>query len=629
MPFYYDMIAEIISDNSDLQKNDIIRRLNSATGGTVVISENIDENQLSNIRAAFVARNLHVLVSAFRRVRRIHIKDNLADRLIGGTSELADNATRFNRYTFRLIGTNGIERAFNNHLQGEYGWREVMFDARQRIVPIPNVAEKPVVNGSSIYLTIDANIQEILENNLRIGLERYRSRAAIGVIMNPNNGNIVAMAGLNRSDRNTNDNKLRTLENYPIQYLFEPGSTMKPFVSLHALEKKLVRENDVIDCRPMTIGTQRNSRTIRDTENLGNISFRDVIVLSSNVGVAKIAEKIGKRGLYNNYISFGFGNTTRVDLENENSGVFRKVNDWSDFSLHSLSFGQEMSVTALQLANAYCTLANGGFLLKPNIIAKKVDESGKTYFQSQRTVIRKISNKNAIDLNNSFLLDAVERGTGRNTRFQNIKIAGKTGTSEKMSNGRTLYTATFAGFFPYENPQYVMVIVYDEPEHRFRFGSQSAAVTFRNVVREMLTLPDCNVIPSIRMHSQTIVTMPKLTNMKVEEAKQILQKNNISFHIYNEKKDSFIVHQLPQAGTKFGSNNKVSLYASTERYPRQRIYQVDVMPDLVGMSLRQAIQVSKDLSLNIRIEGSGVVVSQTIKPGEKIRIQQNCLLVAR
>ena len=628
---YFDIVAEVISENSHLNKSDVYRRMANARGSTVVISERINEDQLFRIREGLREQRLHVMVSAFNSTRRVYTRGPLAARLLGVTRGVTDERNRFNRYTFRLEGLNGIERAFDRDLSGDYGWRKILFDARQRIIPVPNNTVKPALQGSDIYLTIDADIQEILENNLRRGLTQFRAKNAIGLIMNPNNGNIVAMAGISENDRRVNENQLRSLQNMPIQFLFEPGSTIKPFVSLLALERNLVRDTDIIDCRPW----QTRGRRIRDTSDLGRITFREVITLSSNVGVARVADKIGANDLYRHYLNLGFGTFTGVDLPEESSGLFRKVSDWSNFTLHSISFGQEMSVTALQLANAFSALANGGYLLRPNIIDRKVDSNGRVYYQAQRRVMNTVSNdKNAVALNNNILVDAVESGTGAGTRFRNVRVAGKTGTSEKAVGGRysrTQFTSSFAGFFPYENPQYVMVIIYDEPEFRFRFGSVSAVPTFRSVVEEMLTLPDCRIIPDLRMANQELITMPNLIGMRITEARRVLTGANINFQVFNESRDAYVVHQLPLPGVQFGSRNKISIYCGTERRinNQQTEFNEFVMPNLVGMSLRQAINVSKILRLNLSISGSGHVVSQSIPEGARITLQQVCVVVAR
>jgi membrane peptidoglycan carboxypeptidase len=416
--------------------------------------------------------------------------------------------------------------------------------------------------------------------------------------------------------------------------LFEPGSTIKPLVSLLAIEKNMYDEKELFDCRPMQITYNNVNRTISDSHELGRISFRDIIVQSSNVGIAKIAERLGKEAVYRHYLNFGIGTTTNVDLLDESSGRFSKVSDWSGFTLHSVAFGHEMSVTALQLANVYCALANGGKLLKPNIISKKIDNNGRVYYESERKVMKNLSNRKAFELNNSMLLDVVESGTGSNTRFQNIKIAGKTGTSEKIINGtysKQHNIASFAGFFPYEAPEYVIVIIYDEPEFRYRYGSSSAVPTFKNIVEEMLTLPDCNIITELKMNNQEMVTMPRLTGLKVKDAKKALNNLKVEFQMFNETENSYVVQQFPQPGVQFTLRNKATLYCSLEREPVERQDEITemIMPNLVGLTLRQAINMSKTLKLNLIIEGSGYIVSQSVKAGQRVDYQQRCVVVAR
>ena len=644
---YFRTIARIISQNSDLLYNNVYQRLTSTKGNAVVISENIDENQLLKIRAGFAEEKLNVLIFTFSSIRRIYTQGTLAARLLGVTRGVTDSVVNLNRNTFRLEGLNGIERAYNDDLLGDYGWKKALFDGRQRTIPIPNVTTKPVTHGSSIYLTIKSDVQEILEDNLQKGLVQYGAKNAIGVIMDPNNGNIIAMAGLNENDKKYNDNQVRSLQNMPIQLMFEPGSTIKPFVSLMALEKNLVQETDIFDCRTWRINMNRSTRTIRDTNEQGFLSFRDVIVLSSNVGIARVADVIGAENLYRGYLNFGFGTATGIDLTDESSGIFSKISDWSNFSLHSLSFGQEMSVTALQLATAYSALANGGHILKPNIVDRKIDNNGNTYFKAERRVINTVSNKEAIEINNSFLFDVVETGTGTNARLQNIKIAGKTGTSEKASSAgysANLRIASFAGFFPYENPEYVIVIVYDEPDWRYRFGSMSAVPTFKKIVEEMLILPDCNIIPELKMANQELKTMPRLIGLKIEDARKQLEAQGIDFLVFNEKNDSYVVQQLPMPGVQFASKNRVSIYCSTNlglvtstnsnnqsenQSQIQNKTENEVMPNLIGMPLRQAINLSKAKKINLSIEGTGHIVSQSVKPGDKVAVQQKILVVAK
>ncbi|MCL1827787.1 MAG: penicillin-binding protein 2, partial [Candidatus Cloacimonetes bacterium] len=421
---YFHRVSNIIGANSNVTASEAYKKLLSTKKITTVIGRDFNQSQLNKIREQMKQEGFEgALIYVYHHAKRVYPKGTLAARLLGLTTSKSDQTVRQSKYFNLLEGRNGIELSNNKDLLGEYGWNKILRDRNGQKIPIPNLDNKPVIHGASVYLTIDSRIQEILENNLQLGIAKYSSKNAIGVILNPKNGDIIAMAGINENDKKISDTQLRGLSNLPTQHIFEPGSTIKPLVSLLAIEKNLVKETDMFDCRKMIFP---NKRTISDSHDLGTISFREVIVQSSNVGVSKIADIIGKEALYQHYVNYGFGKPTKVDLLEER-GILHKLSDWTDYSMHSVAFGQEMSVTALQLANIYCAFANGGELLKPNIVKQKVDANGKTYSFRSKVVEKKLSNKKSLDLNNSFLYDVVEEGTGVNTRFDNIKIGGKTG----------------------------------------------------------------------------------------------------------------------------------------------------------------------------------------------------------
>jgi cell division protein FtsI/penicillin-binding protein 2 len=246
-------------------------------------------------------------------------------------------------------------------LAGEYGWREVVYDANHERVPYPNLHEKQSQDGFNLKLTIDSKIQEIVEHALYEGAVKYSAKNVGAIAMDPNTGRILALAGVSPEDRNIDPGLVRVKSNIPLSFMFEPGSTMKPLTMLPALEHKLVRPNEKIACGVYQVG----KRTIRDTHQYGALTPKEIIAKSSNVGVAKIAERIGKKRLYEKFISLGYGQKTGLGLYGESSGLFRKPDDWDGYTLHSLSFGQAISVTALQHVTAFSAVANGGKMMKP------------------------------------------------------------------------------------------------------------------------------------------------------------------------------------------------------------------------------------------------------------------------
>lgn len=625
----FELISQIISENSEESKEKILDKLLNKKSNTVLLSNTIKESELIKITEALEKENLSVLIPSFKSMQRIYSKGKLAARLLGLVREIQDESNAKNRSIYRMEGENGIEATFNDYLKGEYGWKETLYDANKSIVSYPNLKEKPAKDGHSISLTIDSEIQQILEDNLAEGIKKYNALNAIGVIMDPNTGEIIAMSGLSRNDNASHEQIIRAGMNLPVTFRFEPGSTLKPFVSLLALDKGLFRSNDYINCNRMVIG----KRTIKDSHELGTITFEDVIVKSSNVGIAKVAERIGSVDLYNRLIALGFGHKTGANIFGESAGSLKKYTDWSGYTLHSLSFGQEISVNALQLTNAYCTIANGGEVLKPYILKKVVDSNDKEIYRGEKKVIKKISNQKNINIEKEYLKNVVERGTATTTRLDYVSIGGKTGTAEKKSEGSSgygkyTYSSVFTGFYPVENPQYVMTIIFDEPDYACHFGSMSAVPTFKKITEQIIALPTCKIIPNMKQGKQVMVQMPNIMGLSIKDAQYKLRKSNIKYQLIENDPQGIVINQFPKGDVAFDQKNeaivvidKKSNFVETKIDPHQ-------MPNLIGLTVRKAISISKNLKIDLEIKGNGVITSQSIQPGEKIKFLQKCKVTA-
>lgn len=625
----FELISQIISENSEESKEKILDKLLNKKSNTVLLSNTIKESELIKITEALEKENLSVLIPSFKSMQRIYSKGKLAARLLGLVREIQDESNAKNRSIYRMEGENGIEATFNDYLKGEYGWKETLYDANKSIVSYPNLKEKPAKDGHSISLTIDSEIQQILEDNLAEGIKKYNALNAIGVIMDPNTGEIIAMSGLSRNDNASHEQIIRAGMNLPVTFRFEPGSTLKPFVSLLALDKGLFRSNDYINCNRMVIG----KRTIKDSHELGTITFEDVIVKSSNVGIAKVAERIGSVDLYNRLIALGFGHKTGANIFGESAGSLKKYTDWSGYTLHSLSFGQEISVNALQLTNAYCTIANGGEVLKPYILKKVVDSNDKEIYRGEKKVIKKISNQKNINIEKEYLKNVVERGTATTTRLDYVSIGGKTGTAEKKSEGSSgygkyTYSSVFTGFYPVENPQYVMTIILDEPDYAYHFGSMSAVPTFKKITEQIIALPTCKIIPNMKQGKQVMVQMPNIMGLSIKDAQYKLRKSNIKYQLIENDPQGIVINQFPKGDVAFDQKNeaivvidKKSNFVETKIDPHQ-------MPNLIGLTVRKAISISKNLKIDLEIKGNGVITSQSIQPGEKIKFLQKCKVTA-
>lgn len=642
----YRQLAGIISRNTQLTESYVLNRLRNAAGDSgVYLSDRIRETDLISLNRELAESNFQRgLITGFSFQRRVYPAEKTAARLLGIVRESRDVESR-SKLSY-LEGLSGVEHTFDNYLQGVYGWRKLLYDARRNPLVIPSLARQQVRDGSHIVLTLDSRIQEIVEMNLREGLEQYGAKNAIAIFMNPKTGEISAMAGISENDRKLNAQELRGLPNLAVSFMFEPGSTIKPFTALAALEKNLFATNDTLDCRTYRLP----GRTIRDSHEFEDLSFRDVMVKSSNVGTSKIAEEIGAQYLYERLISLGFGNRTGSELYGESAGLFRHIRDWQGFSLHSVSFGQEMAVTPLQLVTAYSAIANGGTMMRPYIMKEILDINNNLIKENKPSRIRTTSNPAAIDTLHTILRDVVEYGTGTNTRLPYISIAGKTGTAEKQGDtagyARGKYIANFAGYFPVEDPQLVGVVIYDEPSYYYRYASISAVVTFRKIVEQILALPDCNILTSTRQRETTFAAVPDLIGKSLDEADQKLHNSGIGYQIIGKTDISenryLVVNQYPKKGIELDTGNKVTLVVEKEAIDgsgnraavRQALQdtpslQVEqIMPDLTGLTVREALRQARRNNIRLKVHGSGQIQTQSIPPGKSVGYGKKCIVTA-
>ncbi|MDD5536450.1 MAG: penicillin-binding transpeptidase domain-containing protein [Candidatus Cloacimonetes bacterium] len=626
-------VATAISKCSSISKEAALKRLNlGSRNSSIQISNRISEAELDKLIQEFKDQKLPGMIHNFASMRRIYSKGTLAARLLGAVSEASNGYDPMtdSKSLYKLSGICGVEATYDKVLSGEYGWREIVLDANGNRVPYPDLHEKKPRNGNNLYLTIDTNIQEIVENVLYEGVEKYGAAHGGAVVMDPKTGRVLALAGVSNKDKNDDPNLVRTKSNIPASFMYEPGSTLKPISMLPALEHKLVKPNERIECGRYQIGR----RVITDTHDYGPLTPRDIIAKSSNVGVAKLAERTGKTRLYEEYISLGFGQRSALNLFGESSGLFAKLENWDGYSLHSLSFGQSISVTSIQLAAAYSAIANGGKMMKPSIIDSYRDDDGELIESFEPSVLRQVSSKAACDTMLSYIQDVVDDGTATHIRMDYISVGGKTGTAEKNVEGTRgyssgKYNAVFAGMFPMENPQMVVVVFYDEPSHYYRFGSMSAAPSFKKIVENILFMPDCQILPYNERLLQTSLKMPDLINMSVENAERSLNRFGFLYKIEGPDSASVVIDQFPKAGISVDKNHPITLkLGKSKDKPAEESLAKAIMPNLVGMTLRKAVKTASERGVPVKIVGSGVIRKQSLLPGSRITGTSVCILEA-
>ncbi len=361
-------------------------------------------------------------------------------------------------------------------------------------------------DGYDLVLTIDEVIQYIAERELDKAFKAYHAKAASIVVMDPYTGRILALANRPTYDLNEYFNATQDQRrNRAICDLFEPGSAFKIVTASAALEEKKVSEEDKFFCEN---GAYRvASHVLHDHQPHGWLTFRQVIEESSNIGTTKVAQILGADQIYRYIKLFGFGVKSGIELPGETQGMIKAPRAWSKVSIAAIPIGQEVGVTALQLASAISVIANGGELIKPYILQEIRDKYGETIKKFQPTLIRRVISLDTSLRVKKILTGAVEEGTGKLAKVAGFTAAGKTGTAQKLEpNGaysHNKFVASFIGFAPAEEPLVTIVVIVDEP-HPYYFGGGVSAPVFKNVAGD--------VIRYLKMHQSQGINENKTTN---------------------------------------------------------------------------------------------------------------------
>ncbi len=493
------------------------------------------------------------------------------------------------------IGRAGLEKLYDERLKGIDGELHVENDAIGRPVSIDYDNSIIATPGNSVYLTIDKVYQKILVNELKEGIEKYEGKSAIGIIANPQTGEILALA--NVPDYNPHQYYKATnfsRRNRALTDTFEPGSTLKSVVLAMLMEKGLTNENQIINTEN---GKYRiKGALIRDTHKFEKLSVREVLEQSSNIGIVKLSDRIDNKDFYRGLRNFGFGNLTSIDLVGEARGRLKKPNSFSEISKAFISHGYEISVTPIQMVMAYSALINGGKLLQPYTVKKIVNHEGDIEEEFETTKIRRVISEKTSDIIKSIMVGVVENGTGSKAQQASVYVGGKTGTAQKLIDGKyssRLYNSSFIGFFPAKDPQVVCLVLVDSPK-KGRYGGQVAAPIFGKIAKKILE-----------------------TDFSIERNKEEIERENI-------------IHEFTASIEKQNDKEELVSFANVSDQPKRDEAKSKIvrstMPNLKNKSLREAIRILSDLNVRYTIKGSGKIIEQSVRKGTAIKDGMNCVL---
>jgi len=555
-----------------------------------------------------VSRDVYDSLSALK-IKGVILEENFRRRYNFGS--LAAHV--LGHVNSEFTGVMGVESSYNKFLKGIDGVQQVRRDNRNRIKEFVGAPRKQPVQGNNVFTTIDAHIQAIVEEELRDGTTLSRAKKGVAIVVNPKTGAIVAMA--NYPDFNPNapaasETQLR--RNSAIADIIEPGSTFKLITAAAAIDQNVIAEGEIFET-PDNGRKLIHGQWMRDHDPLGNMTFAQVIQRSSNVATSEIAMRMNPDTFYQYVRNSGFGTSSSIDLPGEETGRLRKPYEWSSVTLPWMSIGYEIQVTPLQMAMAYAAFANNGNLMRPYIVDRIEDERGRIIHQNKPKTVRRTFSPEVIKTMMPVFAGVVsDSGTAQYASVDGLSIAGKTGTAQKYIDGKyqTRYRASFVGFYPTEDPKYVAFILLDEPRSSI-YGGFVAGPIFRNIAQRIVGL-DPDILQNTKQESEpALAHVPSLTGFSLDDASSLLQFKEINHTISGNGK--IVVDQEPEAGTVLEKDMIVRLFTTVLEQAENEPARI---PDVHGMSMRDAVVSLKNAGYEVSRNGSGTVAAQFPKAGE-------------
>ncbi|MBT3514471.1 MAG: penicillin-binding protein 2 [Nitrospina sp.] len=449
----------------------IFKKMNSKRN-FIWVKRKISPSEMSLLR-----NDLPIGVNFISEDKRFFPKRELASGIIGFTG--IDNQ-----------GLAGIEHQYDMTLKGNITKTVIKKDARGKFVQFNEKVSGQYAENGGMALAIDEVIQFFAEQHLSKQIKKYHAKSGVAIVMNPNTGEIYAIANMPQyNPNNYSSYEPKRWINGAVSNAYEPGSIFKPILAAAAIDSGTARPHDIFFCEDGRFSIGGNNIGEADGHKYGWLTLQNIISKSSNIGSVKVAQQLGKNSFYDYIRKFGFGQKTGVDLPGEAAGRFKKLEAWDERSLASISFGQEISATPLQLISAISAIANGGTLMTP-LITQKIIKNGRTTKIYKPKFVRRVistqTSRQMIDI----LKHSVKKGTGGNAAIKGYEVAGKTGTAQKYDRkagrySKTAYVSSFLGFVPADAAKIAILVLIDEPKG-VHWGGSVAAPVFKDIGRETL-----------------------------------------------------------------------------------------------------------------------------------------------
>lgn len=619
-----ELVAKGLTEIFSLDYNETLSKVNSDSAVETIIKK-VEADKVKELERWMSKNKIKTGINIDGDSRRYYPYKELASQVIGfcGT----DNQ-----------GLAGVESSYDNILTGRSGKIVTTIDLNNSEISDNHTTYVEVENGSDVYLTLDVNIQSTVEKYIKESVENNECEYASSIIMEPSTGNILAMASYPNFDLNTpfepNQSDIKNKwdsmsstdkstflnnmwRNKNVSDLYEPGSTFKTLVSAIALEENITKtdvKNDFY-CKSYE---DINGTKIRcwSPSAHGYQTLTQALANSCNPSFMQLGKRIGVDTFYKYFEAFGLFDKTGIELPGEGKSIFFDKDKIRPVELATMSFGQRFEITPLQLITAVSSLANGGILVKPQIISKTFNKDTNSTSSTQTTTVRQVVSKETANSVIDMMEYVVTNGTGKHGAVKGYTIAGKTGTSEARANSaKKGNTISFLAIAPSENPKLVaLVVLYNTPSSNSH-GSTVAAPVASKILTETLPYLGITSDEAKISSNNNSSAIPNVVNKTVTEAEKILKNAgfNAIISCKGDKNSTLVTTQVPPAQLNLLKDSVVLLYTQ-ENSTRTSV----VVPDLTKMSLSKAKSTLKEKNLNISYTGTGTVASQSVKTGTSV-----------
>lgn len=625
-------LAKILDDDS-LKWKDIYEKIGNKKYGYVKIKGKIEYETKTKIQEFVNKNDLYAIVCIDPDVKRYYPHGNFASTIIGMTNVDSD-------------GRVGIELEYNDVLTGVPGRIITARDGHSDLMSTNYETKFDAEQGTSLVLSIDKTIQHYLEKGLSQAVVDNDATSAYGIVMDVNTGAVLAMATMPDYDLNNPAvitdkavlkelSKIKDKEKYAQAYnekvylmwrnkavsdTYEPGSVFKIFTAAAGLEEGVVTPDTTYNCTG-AIRVADNTIHCHRREGHGVQTVTEGLVNSCNPFYITIGQKLGTEKFYKYFEAFGFTEDSGIDLPAEATPVggvtYHKKEDMGISQLSSSAFGQTFQVSAIQMITAVSAIANGGKLMEPYVVAKQIDQEGNTVYEKTPTVKRQVVSESTANTVLGMMEKVVDGGTGRNAYIPGYRVAGKTGTSEKLTvDGE--YIASFVGCAPADDPQIAVLIIIDEPQGYNHGGGAIAAPVAGVVIEQTLKYMNVEPVYSDEELAKLNASTPDVNGMSIAAAKESLSKQNFSARVVGN--GDKVVSQYPAKGQSIPVEGVVVLYTQTGN-----VETTSTVPDLTGLSIGEANKRAVNSGYNIRISGAShdsevVSYRQSVEKGTKAEL---------